>query len=573
MKRVIISLIAILCLSVAFGQLPKSTVQPQRGFSFNFSNEQFKNFPQVVYVWPLSDAERAGLRSGMVIAKVNDTHFAKMSQEKIIEFLTNLPAQSLVFYYLNKTKSTESTPVMESIGFGPFLPPVQSGHPDGTCISGDCMDGEGYLRFTNRDYYRGTFKAGKPVEGEYYLGSTASRKKIPEVVDTTYKDYLEDIATADGVGGYKFKRLFANQLNNPPDIFYEGGRIYRGELKGLVPHGKGSVQYDNYKIADPNIGTAIYAPMVLEGVFENGKFIKATRLRTTGFSGMFIEGGITAGLKKHIPFWYAYNASLKVWSYRDFRNNPVDEERTIFKSKDGNYCINGEFNGPGTWYCNQYGYSPLYGGHIEVLNMTRGFVQDSVELVLPHLSYRKKFSVANGARKFLRLDLLEYYIELYYISGKPPGGNWNTAMGNFVVKPAPPPPKIYTISDGLKLSADKYKVAITQQFGKSAKLIAEGAVNSNDFLTNGLTFGEYLDFGEVLAYYVITLKNAGVEVSGPEGNCPPQTVTPKEAPIAIQASECVYLQEQQYKSFFAFKTKFNQPNTEVYYLLYKYKRK
>jgi hypothetical protein len=30
--------------ALAFGQLPKATVQPLRGFSFNFSNEQFKNY-------------------------------------------------------------------------------------------------------------------------------------------------------------------------------------------------------------------------------------------------------------------------------------------------------------------------------------------------------------------------------------------------------------------------------------------------------------------------------------------------------------------------------------------------
>jgi hypothetical protein len=262
-----------------------------------------------------------------------------------------------------------------------------------------------------------------------------------------------------------------------------------------------------------------------------------------------------------------------VWGYRDIQNNPVDEVRTIFKSKDGNFCIDGKFNGPGIWYCNQYGYSPIYGGEIYVFKMQEGFVQDSVELVLPHLNYRKKFSVMHGVRKFLRLDLLEDYIELYYTTGKVPEGNWNTAIGNFVVKPPPPPPKTYTISDLLKGAAYKYKVSIQQQVDKSAKILAEGAVNSTDFLANGLTFGEYLEYGEVMAFYVITLKNAAVEVSGPKGNCPPQVVTAKEAPIQVQAYECAYLQEQQFKSFFAFKTKFYQPNTEVYYLLYKIERK
>lgn len=573
MKSVLLSVVGILCLYIACGQLPKATVQPQRGFSFNFSNEQYKNFPQVVYVWPLSDAERAGLRQGMIIAKVNDTWFAKMSQEKITDFLTNLPAQSLVFSFLNNSKSNELTHAPRDVRFTPFLPPVQATHPDGTCISGNCMDGEGYLRFTNRDYFRGIFKDGKPVEGEFYISGKASRKKIPEVIDTTYKDYLMDITTVDGVGGYKFKRLYPGDKSARPDIYFENGRRYRGELKGLVPHGKGEVQYSNNKIIDPVPNQSTMGTMILEGEFDNGKFVQATRLRTDAFSGKFIEGGISAGLRNRVPFWQAYNASLKVWGYRDIQNNPVDEVRTVFKSKDGNFCIDGKFNGPGIWYCNQYGYSPIYGGEIHVFRMQEGFVQDSVELVLPHLNYRKKFSVMHGARKFLRLDLLEDYIELYYTTGKVPEGNWNTAIGNFVVKPPPPPPKTYTISDLLKGAAYKYKVSISQQVDKGAKIIAEGAVNSTDFLTSGLTFGEYLDYGEVMAFYVITLKNAAVEVSGPKGNCPPQVVTAKEAPIQVQAYDCVYLQEQQFRSFFAFKTKFFQPNTEVYYLLYKIERK
>jgi hypothetical protein len=573
MIRVLLSFVGVLCLCMAWGQLPKATVQPQRGFSFNFSNEKFKNFPQVVYVWPLSDAERAGLRSGMMISKVNDTWFAKMSQEKITEFLTNLSMQSLVFSFLNKSESKELTHSPRDIKFGAFSPPVESNHPDGTCISGNCMDGEGYIRFTNSDYFRGTFQSGKPIQGEYYTAGTASRKKIPEVIDTTYRDYLADITTVDGVGGYKFKRLYPGDKSARPDIYFESGRRYRGELKGLVPDGKGEVQYSNNKITDPNPSQSTMGVMILEGDFENGKFVQAWRLRTDAFSGMFIEGGISAGLRNRVPFWQAYNPSLKVWGYRDMQNNYVSEERTVFKSKEGNFCIDGKFSGPGTWYCNQYSYSPIYGGEIHVFKMKDGFVQDSVELVLPHLNYNKKFPVGDGRRQFLRLDLLEYYIELYYTTGKLPVGNWNTFTGGYVVKPPPLPPKTYTMSDVLKQAAEKYKVTISQKVDKNAKLIAEGAVNSTDFLTSGLTFGEYLDFGEVMAYYVITLKNAAVEVGGPGGNCSPQIVTAKEAAFQIQAYECTHLQQQQYKEFFAFKTKFYQPNTEVYYLLYKIGRK
>ncbi|MGE3823299.1 MAG: hypothetical protein AB7G44_03690 [Bacteroidia bacterium] len=571
MRRVLLFFAGSLWLSTVFAQLPKATVQPQRGFSFNFSNEKHKNFPQVVYVWPLSDAERAGLRSGMVIATVNDTYFAKKSQQQISDFLINLPATPLVMGMLTTSSGNDfSAPVNKN--FPAFIPPVQSTHPDGECISGNCMDGEGYIKFTNRDYFRGIFKAGKPVEGEYHEAATASRKKIPEPVIVKDTMYLFDLTTADGTGGFKFKRLYPGDKSARPDIHFESGRMYRGELKGLVPHGKGEVHYTKNKIIDPIPNQSVMGTMILEGEFDNGTFVKATRLRTDAFSGMFIEGGISAGLRKGYPFWQAYNASLKVWSYSDAQNNRVDEIRTVFESKPGNYCIDGKFNGPGIWYCNQYGYSPLYGAEIHVLKMTEGFVQDSVELVIPHLNYRKFFSVVNNPRKFLRLDLLEDYIEIYYTTGKVPSGNWNTATGAYVVKPPPPPPKTYTIKSFLQEVAVIYKQTIQKEV-PSMKIIAEGSVLSDDYLSTGLTFGEYVDYAEAVAYLVISLKDAAVEVSGPDGKCAPVVSSANEAPVKVQQYDCTYNNEQQYKKFAAFKTTFYKPGTEIYYLMYKISNK
>ncbi len=567
MRSVLVFLISILWLSPLFAQLPKATVQPQRGFSFNFSNEKHKNFPQVIYVWPLSDADRAGLRSGMVIARVNDTYFAKKSPQQISDFLINLPVQQLEFSIISTSGGHDfSSPVIKK--FNAFIPPVQSAHPEGECISGNCMDGEGYIKFTNRDYFRGIFKAGKPVEGEYYESATASRKKIPEPVVVKDTMSLYDITTADGTGGFKFKRLYPSDKSANPDIHFEGGRMYRGQLIGLVPHGKGEVHYSKYKIIDPFPNQSIMGTMILEGEFDNGTFAKATRLRTDAFSGMFIEGGISAGLRKGYPYWQAYNPSLKVWSYRDAQNNGLDEIRTVFQSRPGNYCIDGKFNGSGTWYCNQYGYSPLYGAEINVLKMTDGFVQDSVELVIPHLNYRKWFSVVNAPRMFLRLDLLEQYIEIYYTTGKVPGGNWNTATGDYVIKPPPPAPKTYTTKSFLQEVAVIYKQTIQKEVS-SMKIIAEGSVLSDDYLSTGLTLGEYVDYAEGLAYLVISLKDAAVEVSGPDGICVPQVSSAKEAAIKVQQYDCTYNNEQQYKKFAAFKTTFYKPDTEIYYLMYK----
>jgi len=566
-KKTVLVIIGLIWYSAAFAQLPKATIQPQRGFSFNFSNSEHKNFPQVVYVWPLSDAERAGLKSGMVIAKVNDTYFAKMSQEKITDFLINLSTQSLVFSFLNETKSSELTHPPRDINFGAFLPPVQTTHPDGECISGNCMDGEGYIKFTNRDYFRGVFEAGKPLKGDYFKAANGSRKLIPEVIDTTYKEYLYDITTVNGIGEQKFKRMYIPK-SATADVHFESGRMYRGQRLGLVPHGKGEVHYSKNKIIDPYPSQSAEGKMILEGVFDNGRFVKATRLRTDAFTGMFIEGQITAGVYNYKYFWQVKDASLKVWQYSDAQNNRVDEVRTVFESKPGNYCFDGKFNGPGIWYCNQFGYSPLYGGEIHVLKMKDGFVQDSVELVLPHLNYRKKFSVVNYPRMFLRLDLLEYYIEIYYTTGKLPTGNWNTFTGGYVAKPPPPEPKTFKNSDMLKLGADIIKSEV-KAAGKSGKIIAEGAVSSDKFLSTGYTVGDYLDYGGAFLLIVVTLKDAEVTVEGPGGKCTSRVITAATAPVPMKMYQCEYLQQQQYKGFFSFKTDFYKPDTEMYYVLYK----
>jgi hypothetical protein len=87
--------------------------------------------------------------------------------------------------------------------------------------------------------------------------------------------------------------------------------------------------------------------------------------------------------------------------------------------------------------------------------MKDGFVKDSVELVLPHLNYSKKYSVGDGRRPFLRLDLLEYFIELYCTTGKSPTGYWNTFTGGYVTNTPPLMPKTYTISDVLRQAAEK----------------------------------------------------------------------------------------------------------------------
>lgn len=568
MKNLVLVLIGLQWFGYAFPQLPKAVVQSQRGFSFNFTDTEFKNFPQVVYVWPLSDAERAGLRSGMVIATVDDTYFAKKKQQEIIDFLINLPPHPLKFGILSSSNPVSEFSHSIRIQFKDFIPPVQSEHPEGECISGNCMDGEGYLKFTNRNYFRGTFEAGKPVKGEFYMASNGSRKLIPEVIDTTYKEYLYDLTTLNGVGEQKFKRMYLPK-SETADVYFESGRVYSGERKGLVPHGKGKVKYTKNRIIDPFPSQSLEGKMILEGEFENGKFVKASRLYTDAFSGMFVDGYVLAGIRDNNYFWQIQDPILKSWNYRDQQNNSVDEVRTVFESKAWNYCIDGKFNGPGIWYCNQYAYSPLYGGEIHVLKMKSGFVQDSVELVIPHLNYRKWFSVVSYPRMFLRLDLLESYIEIYYTSGKLPTGNWNTATGGYVAQPQPPAPKSFKNTDMLKVAADIIKTEI-KATGKSAKIVAEGTVISDDFLSTGYTVGDYLDYGESMMLLVITLKGAKVEIERfDDTKCTSREITAATAPVPMKSFQCEFTQEQQYRRFVSFQTNFYQPTTEIYYVLYK----
>lgn len=112
-------------------------------------------------------------------------------------------------------------------------------------------------------------------------------------------------------------------------------------------------------------------------------------MRTDAYTGMFIDGNISAGVSRMEYFYRVTNPTLKSWGYRNAQNDYVPEERTIFKLNEGGFCYNGQFTGSGIYYCNQYAYSAIYGGEIHIKSIKDGFVNDSVELVLPHLNYRK----------------------------------------------------------------------------------------------------------------------------------------------------------------------------------------
>lgn len=551
-------------------QAPTVYKQVERGFTYSFSSEKFKKFPKIVYVDPLSDADLADLHRTMIIFTVDDTYFALMSQKEIIEFLTNLPQGPLKI-----GASFESSENAPTYYLNAFIPPVKADHPDGTCLSGDCTNGTGYLRYKNYDYYRGVFKNNIPVEGDFYNSATATRTKIPDpaLSDTTYKHYLSDLTTVDGKGDWKFKRLYTSDKSATPDIYYESGRKYRGELDGLVPHGKGMITYTKMKVVDPNISTQILAPLILEGEFEKGKFIKATRMRTDAYTGMFIDGNISAGVSRMEYFYRVTNPTLKSWGYRNAQNDYVPEERTIFKLNEGGFCYNGQFTGSGIYYCNQYAYSAIYGGEIHIKSIKDGFVNDSVELVLPHLNYRKKFTVQEGYRKFIRLDLLEDYIEIYYTTGKMPPGNWNTFVGEYVKKE--PDTRTYTSSEVLAALAMEYKIPINVKYGNTAKIIGEGGVLSDNYLSTGITFGDYLDAGESLMLLVLSYNGAAIEVSNKNGVCAPEIIIPKEAGtgISLQLHNCDWSQMDDYRIYVPFKINCFQPSTEMYYILYKISNK
>ena len=109
----------------------------------------------------------------------------------------------------------------------------------GECIQGDCINGEGTMKFANGDSYTGTFKDEKKIGYGIYTFSNGERYE-----GEFQADFPNGKGTAFLGNGNVYTGYF---INNVPDgkgkMVFNNGNIYDGEWKRGVREGRGTMSY------------------------------------------------------------------------------------------------------------------------------------------------------------------------------------------------------------------------------------------------------------------------------------------------------------------------------------------
>jgi hypothetical protein len=109
----------------------------------------------------------------------------------------------------------------------------------GECIQGDCINGEGTMKFANGDSYTGTFKDEKKIGYGIYIFSNGERYE-----GEFQADFPNGKGTAFLGNGNVYTGYF---INNVPDgkgkMVFNNGNIYDGEWKRGVREGNGTMSY------------------------------------------------------------------------------------------------------------------------------------------------------------------------------------------------------------------------------------------------------------------------------------------------------------------------------------------
>jgi hypothetical protein len=109
----------------------------------------------------------------------------------------------------------------------------------GECIRGDCINGEGTMKFDNGDSYTGTFKDEKKIGYGIYTFSNGERYE---------GEFQADFPNGKGTAFLANGNVFSgNFINNVPDgkgkMIFNNGNIYDGEWRRGVREGKGTMSY------------------------------------------------------------------------------------------------------------------------------------------------------------------------------------------------------------------------------------------------------------------------------------------------------------------------------------------
>ena len=126
----------------------------------------------------------------------------------------------------------------------PFAAPAKGGETESTgntCITGDCINGDGTLRYKNGDTYVGRWKEGK-YEGKGVLSFKTGAKYTGEFKQGYYSGL--GVFTSEKGDVYTGQWL-KGKMNGQGEMKYKSGASFKGGWRNAKPHGKGTYVYAN----------------------------------------------------------------------------------------------------------------------------------------------------------------------------------------------------------------------------------------------------------------------------------------------------------------------------------------
>ena len=172
----------------------------------------------------------------------------------------------------------------------------------GTCIKGNCTDGEGIWHYNNGRQYEGTFIAGRPG-GRGVLTLPSDAEYWGKFKYGQY-DGDGDVVFRDGTPALCER---GNCINGRGVMRFEDDSVYSGDFKNEIRTGYGGIQFDNGTTFSGEFAKNLYhgkgsltLPDTTEyrGVFENGLLhgeISITFPTKNKFLGQFEEGKVVEG--------------------------------------------------------------------------------------------------------------------------------------------------------------------------------------------------------------------------------------------------------------------------------------
>lgn len=152
--------------------------------------------------------------------------------------MTSFQKVSISIFIPNNPRKKKQKPFLVGIALYFFLF-IRSSLSAGECIQGDCLNGEGTMKFSNGDTYTGTFKDQKKIGYGIYTFNNGERYE---------GEFQGDFPNGKGIAYLANGNVYTGYfINNVPDgngkMVFSNGNIYDGDWRKGVREGKGTMSY------------------------------------------------------------------------------------------------------------------------------------------------------------------------------------------------------------------------------------------------------------------------------------------------------------------------------------------